>query len=52
MGWSGGNKLEMKNWQRQQMSGKWKGNGGDEGRNCDGDCIQRDLERLKDEWKQ
>ena len=29
--------------QREQMSRKWRGNGGEKYRNCDGDC---DLERV------
>ena len=33
--WGGhvGKKFEMKNWQRQQMLRKWRGNGGEEDRN-------------------
>ena len=27
---------EMTNWQREQVSRKWKGNGGEKERNCDG----------------
>ena len=30
------NKLEMKTWQRKQMSRKRRGNGGEEDRNYDG----------------
>ena len=36
----------MKNWQREQIPRKWRGNGGEEDRNCDGDCIESDLERV------
>ena len=32
------------------MPRKWMGNGGQEGRNCDGVCIKSDLERVGDEW--
>ena len=28
------------NWHREQMTRKWRGNGGEEDRNCDGDCIK------------
>ena len=40
----------MKNWQREQMSRKWKGNGGEEDQNCDGDCIKNDLGRVGEKW--
>ena len=43
-------KWEMKNWQREQIYRKWRGNGGEEDRNCDGVCIKHDLE-MGDEWK-
>ena len=33
MGWSCENKLDMKNWLRKPR--KWRGNGGEEDRNCD-----------------
>ena len=36
MGQSCGKKLEMKNWQREQIPRKWRGNGGEKDRNCDG----------------
>ena len=40
-------KWEMKNWQREQMPRKWRGNGGqEEDRNCDGYCIKMTLK----EW--
>ena len=29
-------KWEMKNWQREEMPREWRGNGGEEDRNCDG----------------
>ena len=35
MGWSCEKHLEMTNWQREQVPRKWKGNGGEEKRNCD-----------------
>ena len=43
---------EMKNWQREQMPRKWKGNEGEEDQNGDVDCINSDLERVGDEWRQ
>ena len=43
-------KLEIKNWLRKQVPRKWRGNGGEEDRNCDGDCINSDLERVGEEW--
>ena len=39
-------KWEMKNWQREQMPREWRGNGDEEDRNCDGDYIKNDLERV------
>ena len=42
---------QMKNWLREQMPRKWRGNGGEEDKNCDGDCIESDLERVGDECK-
>ena len=30
------NMKKMKNWQRDKMVGEWRGNGGEEDRNCDG----------------
>ena len=42
-------KWHMKNWQREQMPRKWRGNGGEEDRNYDGDCIESDLERVGEE---
>ena len=33
------------------MPRKWRGNGGEEHRNCDGDCIGSDLERVGEECK-
>ena len=41
----------MKNWQREQKTGKWRGNGGEEDRTCDGVCIKIDLERVGEEWE-
>ena len=41
----------MKNWQREQLSRKWRGNGDEEDQNCERNRIRRDLERLGDEWK-
>ena len=43
-------KWEMKNWQREQMPRKWRGNGGDKDQNCDGGCLKRELERVGEEW--
>ena len=37
---------KAENWQREQMPRKWRGNGGEEDRNCDGDCIKNDIERV------
>ena len=37
---------KMKHWQRQQMPRKWRGNGGEEDRSCDGDYIKSNLERV------
>ena len=34
------------------MPRKWRGNGGEEDRNCDGHCIKSDLERVGEERKQ
>ena len=31
---------------RDEMPRKWRGNGGEEDRNFDGDCIEIDLERV------
>ena len=31
------------------MPRKWRGNGGEEDRNCDGDCIKSDIERVGEE---
>ena len=28
------------------MSRNWRGNGSEEDRNCDGDCIKSDIERV------
>ena len=42
---------QMKNWLREQMPRKWRGNGSEEDKNCDGDCIESDLERVGDECK-
>ena len=39
------NKWEMIHWQREQTPVKWRGNGGEEHRNCDGDCIKSNIER-------
>ena len=33
-------KWEILNWQREQMAGKWRGNGGEEHRNCDGIALK------------
>ena len=33
------------------MPRMWRGNGGEEDRNCDGDCIESDLERVGEECK-
>ena len=33
------NKWEMKNRQREQMPRKWRRNGGEEDRNCDGEKM-------------
>ena len=34
--WAGDvEKWEMKNWQREQMPRHWRGNGGEDDRNCD-----------------
>ena len=33
------------------MPRKWSGNGGEEDRNCEGDCIKSDLERVGEECK-
>ena len=33
------------------MPRKWKGNAGEEDRNCDGDCIKSDPERVGEEQK-
>ena len=41
----------MKNWQRDQMSRKWSVKGGEEDRNCDGDSIKVDLDRMGEEWR-
>ena len=41
----------MKNWQRDQMSRKWSGKGAEEERNCDGDSIKGDLDRMGEEWR-
>ena len=43
MGWSCRKNWQMKN---KQMPRKWRGNGGEEDRNCDGDCIESDIERV------
>ena len=43
-------KQKMTNWQREQVPRKWKENGGDEERNCDGDSLKSDLERVGEEW--
>ena len=42
---------QMKNWQRDQMSRKWMGIGSEEDQNCDGDCIESDIERVGEECK-
>ena len=39
-------KWEMMYWQRKQIPGKWRGNGGEDHRNCEGDCIKTNLERV------
>ena len=44
VGWK---EWEMKNWQREQMLRKWRGNGGEEDRNCDGRTA---LRRIWKEW--
>ena len=44
-------KWQMKKWQREQMPRKWRGNGCEEDRNCDWDCIESDPERLGEECK-
>ena len=41
----------MKNWQIEQMPKEWRGNGGKEDRNCEGDCIESDIERMGEECK-
>ena len=33
------------------MSIKWRGNGDEEDRNCDGDCITSHLERVGGKWE-
>ena len=33
------------------MSKRWRGNGAEEDRNCDGGCIESDLERVGEECK-
>ena len=38
------------NWQRDQMPRKWRENGSEEDRNCDGVLIKRYLETVE-EWK-
>ena len=43
-------KWQMKNWQREQIPRKWRGNGGEEDQHCNGDCIKIDLERVGEEW--
>ena len=50
MGWSCRKKWQMKNWQREQMPRKYRGNAGEEDRNCE-DCIESDLERVGEECK-
>ena len=52
MGWSFRKKWQMKIWQREQMPRKRRGYGGEEDRNCDGDCIENDLERMGKEGTQ
>ena len=42
-------KWEMINWQSEQMPGKWRGNGGEEHRNCNGDCIESNIARVEKE---
>ena len=52
MGWSYvEKKWHMKNWQREQMPRKWRGNRGEEDRNCDEGCIKHDLERVGEKCK-
>ena len=47
--WAGHvDKFEMKNWQREQMPIKWKGNEDEEDRIAMVDCIKSDTER---EWE-
>ena len=46
MGWS------CRNNGRDQTPRKLMGNGGEEDRNCDGDCNNSDIERVREEWKQ
>ena len=48
IGWSC-RKMQMKNRQREQMPRKWTENGGEEDRNCEGDCIKSNLERVGEE---
>ena len=52
MGRSCGKKVDMKNWQREQMPRKWRGNGGEKEQIYDGDCIKSDhLARVREEWE-
>ena len=50
MGWSCRIKWQMLHCQREQMPRKWRGNGDEEDRNCDGDCIKSHIERVEREW--
>ena len=45
-------KCSIKNWQREQMPRKCRRNGGEEDRNCDGNCIESHLERVGEESKE
>ena len=42
-------KWDMRNWQREQVSRTWRGNGGEEDEIAMRDCIQSDLERARKE---
>ena len=44
-------KMAEKKLAKEQMPRKWRGNGGEEDKNCDGDCIEGDLERVGEECK-
>ena len=43
---------QFKNWQREQMRKRWsQGFRDEEDGNCDGDCIESNLERVGEECK-